>query len=293
MLLKGIEKDKIKIESPKQSDYVKIATWNVNSVRARMSALQNWISQNSSDIILLQETKCTDENFPISDINNLGYNVEIFGQKSYNGVAILSKYPIYVELYQLPLYDEQIEDNEARYIEAIIEVNNSIFRVASIYVPNGSSTLMSSEKLEDSKRFKYKMSFFRRLTKRVQEVLKFEDEYVVFGGDYNVALQEIDLHNPDTAAGGVGFHQDEINHLQTIIDLGLVDSYRFKYPDTVAYSWWDYRRNRWADNKGWRIDYLLSSQNIINNTFDCTIHKNTRGVEKASDHVPVEINIKC
>ncbi|MBL0725868.1 MAG: exodeoxyribonuclease III [Alphaproteobacteria bacterium] len=271
---------------------ISIATWNVNSIRARLASVSQWLSSTSPDIILLQETKCMDEQFPISEINHMGYNVDMVGQKSYNGVAILSKRQISTELKQLPLYDSNIEDLEARYIEAVISFGSSVVRVASVYVPNGSSTLKHGEKLEESKRFRYKISFLQRLAKRVQEVLQFDNEYIVFGGDYNVALQEIDLYNPKSSADDVGFHKEEIKNLKKILNLGLQDTYRFLYPDKIAYSWWDYRRGRWPDDKGWRIDYLLSSKHTLEDTADCLIHKDVRGHEKASDHVPVEIKIK-
>lgn len=274
------------------SSEIRIATWNVNSLRARMEALGQWLRGNSPDILLLQETKCTDQNFPILEINSMGYNVQSVGQKSYNGVAILSKMPMSVEATSLPMYDEEIPDEEARYLEATISFGKAMVRVASVYVPNGGSLLQKGQRLEDSPRFRYKLSFLRRLQRRAQEVLSFENEYTIFGGDLNVALSAIDLHNPEKAAGGVGFHEDEISGLQSVIHSGLTDSFRHKYPDTVAYSWWDYRTNGWASNKGWRIDYLLSSQSVIANMADCTIHAEVRGFDKTSDHVPVEILLR-
>ena len=266
-----------------------IATWNVNSIRARMDSFLSWMKENNPDIVLLQEIKCQEKDFPFFDINCIGYNAEVLGQKSYNGVAILSKNPITIELKGLPLYGEEITDEEARYIEGIVNINNATVRVGSVYVPNGAAKLNKGEKVEDSSRFNYKLSFLRRLKKRIEEISKFDNEYFVFGGDYNVAMKEIDLFNPEKSFGDVGFHPLEIENLQGVIDVGLIDSYRFLYPEKVAYSWWDYRRGRWPDDKGWRIDYILSSKSKREKIRDCVIHKDARGVEKASDHVPVEI----
>jgi exodeoxyribonuclease-3 len=170
---------------------VRIASWNINSIRIRLELLQNVIKNNNIDVILLQETKCQDCDFPSSAVRSFGMNYLCKGQKSYNGVAILSKYPLELEIDKLPLYDLQDDDNEARYIEAITTINKKIIRIASVYVPMGGSVLAPDEKLEESLRFKYKLNFYKRLKKRI-ELLKhdtnnFLDEYVIFAGDLNVA----------------------------------------------------------------------------------------------------------
>ena len=265
---------------------ISIVTWNVNSIRARMDNFIGWLEGTKPDIILLQETKCTDKDFPEELLSSMGYNSVYHGQKSYNGVAILSKYKIELESNKLLQNDEQ-----ARYIEGLITIDGKVLRVASVYVPQGGSDLEPGEKLEDSQRFKYKLEFFGELNKRMQEVLAF-DECVVFGGDLNVAHNDIDLHKPKAFKNKVGFHPLEKEQIQGIIDIGYCDLFRKFYPEKQEYTWWDYRRGGWDGNRGWRIDYMMANKNMQNIATDCTIHRETRGTEKPSDHVPVEMIIE-
>lgn len=276
---------------------IRVATWNINSIRVRLDLLKDVIEKNNVDIILLQETKCQDIDFPSSAIQNIGFNYVFTGQKSYNGVAILSKYDIDLEINKLPLYDLENLDEEARYIEAVIYVNRKIVRVSSIYVPNGASVLQVDETLEESKRFNYKLKFYDRIQARIQEIKNFNnnfaDEYVIFGGDFNVAQEEIDLHNPKLNDGNVCFHPLERKALKEIRKLGLEDAFRVKYPDMKQYTWWDYKTRGFDRNVGWRLDYLLSSQNVIDSMTEIYVDMNTRGKAKTSDHAPtiLEFNI--
>lgn len=270
---------------------IKIATWNINSIRSRMDNIEKWVHDHNPDIILLQETKCIDTCFPEVSITAMGYNAVCVGQKSYNGVAIISKQPIQVESKALPPLEGIQDDLEARYLEAICEVKGKVLRIISVYVPNGGSALLKGEKLEDSKRFIYKLNFLKRLQHRFNHLKQF-NEYVIAGGDYNVARSELDLYNPKDAEGDVGFHIDERLHLDNVLKTGYYDVFRDLYPEKVEYSWWDYRRNGWAMNKGWRIDYMLCSENLKSYIAKCNIHSYTRGWNKASDHVPVEIIIE-
>ena len=245
---------------------IKLATWNINSIRIRLNLLDEVIKKNDLDIILLQETKCQDTDFPISQIQSMNINYLFKGQKSYNGVAILSKYPIELITKELPLYNFQDTDDEARYVEAIITINGKILRVASIYVPQGGSVLKDGETIEESARFNYKLNFYKRLQTRIKEVKEqttgFKDEYVIFAGDLNVAQEEIDLHNPKANDGNVCFHPMERKALREIKNIGLYDAFRSKYPDTKQYTWWDYKTKGFDRNVGWRLDYLLSSKNV-------------------------------
>ena len=275
------------------SSSITVATWNVNSVRARMELLSDWIKANNPDILLLQETKCRDCDFPLIELESWGYNIDMVGEKSYNGVAIMSKYPISVESKKLSFYDIEGVDEEARYIEGVIEIKGLCLRVASVYVPNGDSKLQDGEALEDSKRFIYKLNFFERLKKRMEEMLKIENEITIIGGDYNVAHKEIDLNSPKSAEGGVGFHMKERNHMTSILDSGYYDMFREKHPDDVEYSWWNYRFGGWQKNYGWRIDYLMVNENALKNCSDCFIDKPVRGLNRPSDHVPVVMTINC
>ena len=269
---------------------VRVATWNINSIRVRLELLKSVISSNNVDVILLQETKCQNCDFPIFEIQSIGMNCLYNGQKSYNGVAILSKYPLELEFNALPLYDMQDNDDEARYIEAITTIDGKIIRIASIYVPMGGSVLRLNEKLEDSLRFKYKLNFYKRLKKRIEELKRdtnnFQDEYLIFAGDMNVAQEEIDLSHPKANDGNVGFHPYERQALRDIRAVGLEDAFRVIHPFDRQYSWWDYRTRAFERDVGWRLDYLLASKNVIKNTKKCFVDVKTRAQQKTSDHAP-------
>ena len=275
---------------------VRVATWNINSIRIRLELLKSVIETNKIDIILLQETKCQDNDFPISAIQSMGMNYLYKGQKSYNGVAILSKYPLDLEMKELPLYEFQDIDEEARYIEAIATINGKIVRVASIYVPMGGSVLRDGEILEESERFNYKLNFYKRMQQRIEEVKKdtnnFEDEYIIFAGDLNVAQEEIDLSHPKANDGGVGFHPLERQALRDIRKVGLDDIFRLKYPKIQQFTWWDYRTGAFNRNVGWRLDYLLCSNNVFKNLTECYVDMKTRGKPKTSDHAPSVIEFE-
>jgi exodeoxyribonuclease-3 len=272
-------------------DKIKIATWNINSIRVRIDMLIELVKKERIDVILLQETKCQDKDFPFAQIVSAGLNYKIIGQKSYNGVAILSKFPLETELANLPLYNLWDEDNESRYIECTFTFNNRFFRVSSIYVPNGQSTLNPGEKLEDSERFRYKVNFYKRLEQRIKELSSsLQDEYIIFAGDFNVAKEAEDLFNPKDNEGKVGFHPMERNSI-TKLETNLKDCFRILHPKDIAYTWWDYRTFAFKRNLGWRIDYILASPLVQKNLKKCYVDLNTRSLEKTSDHAPVIIEI--
>ena len=168
--------------------------------------------------------------------------------------------------------------------------------MASIYVPQGGSVLQKGETIEESVRFNYKLNFYKRLQKRIeiikQETNNFNDEYVIFAGDLNVAQEEIDLHNPKANDGNVCFHPMEREALRKIKNVGLYDAFRFKYPDVKQYTWWDYKTKGFDRNVGWRLDYLLSSKNVIDNMTECYVDMETRGKQKTSDHAPSVIEFE-
>lgn len=275
---------------------VRVATWNINSIRIRLELLKSVIENNKLDIILLQETKCQESDFPASAIQSMGMNYVYKGQKSYNGVAILSKFPIDIEATELDLFNLQDVDTEARYVEGVITINGKILRVASVYVPMGGSALQENETLEESERFKYKLNFYKRLQTRIKELKEatndFRDEYVIFAGDLNVAQEEIDLSHPKANDGNVGFHPMERQSLRDIRNVGLEDIFRVKYPNTQQFTWWDYRTGAFNRNVGWRLDYLLCSKNIIDNTSECYVDMQTRAKPKTSDHAPSVIEFE-
>ncbi len=254
---------------------IKIATWNVNSVKARLPNIVAWLREVQPDIVLLQEIKTLEENFPTMEIEDLGYNLMINGQKTYNGVAILSKFPIYDVIKRLPGDDS---DQEARYIEGVIAVGDKALRVASIYVPNGQQP--------GSDKFLNKIRFFDRLRKYAAELLTC-DEIMVLGGDYNVAPSDIDVYDPKHLRGTTCFHPDEQERFRALLYTGLTDAYRMSHPDTQEFSWWDYRGGGYQNNKGMRIDHLLLSAQAADRLVSCTIDEEPRGKEKSSDHTPV------
>ena len=255
---------------------MKIVTWNVNSIKARMPNVLEWLEATNPDVVLLQETKSTKETFPFGPLSHLGYNIEVVGQKSYNGVAILSKRPIEDVTTSLP---GDSSDEQARYIEAVI----GDVRVASVYVPNGQE--VSSEK------FDYKLKFYERLHQHLQTLLGYEEAFVI-GGDYNVALNDEDTYDPKSREGKILFSLPERGCLRKLFNLGLTDATRILHPANTAqgqelYSWWDYRAGSWANNTGMRIDYLLLSPQAADRLESSQIDKDVRGKPKASDHAPV------
>jgi exodeoxyribonuclease-3 len=256
----------------------KIATWNVNSVKSRLTHLVSWLKSASPDVLLLQELKCITDNFPFMEVEDLGYNVAVLGQKTYNGVAILSKHPIDEVIEGLPNFEDLGDVKQARYVEAVISVGGAAVRVASIYVPNGQEA--------GSDKFAYKMRFFDALQKHVAEILTY-DEIVIFGGDYNVAPNEIDVYDPVNMAGSICFHIDERKKFRSLLNSGLVDAYRAMHPQKQQFSWWDYRAGAFNYNKGMRIDHLLLSPQAADLLVASDVDAEPRAWEKPSDHTPV------
>jgi exodeoxyribonuclease-3 len=265
------------------SKKIKICTWNVNSVNARLPVVLEFLKEASPDILLLQELKCLDEKFPAMEIEELGYNLAIYGQKTYNGVAILSKFPIDEVLRGIPNF----ADENSRYIEAIISLPNSAIRVASVYVPNGQEV--------GSDKFEYKMRFFDALQKHLQQIKDY-DEAIFIGGDYNVSPEDIDVYDPKSLRGTICFNEAEQQKFRSIINTGYVDVWRAKNLQMQQFSWWDYRGNSWQHNKGLRIDFILTNaiatDLCANNNCRSYIYDKIRNVEKASDHAPVFVEIE-
>ena len=267
---------------------LKIVSWNVNSINARIENLIFYLENEAPDILLLQELKCEKHKYPFSLISNLGYDTKIKGQKTYNGVAILSKYKIEDVVDELPHFDIHKNDEQSRYIEGLVNFNNQIIRVASIYVPNGGSILEAGQNPNETEKFQYKMKFFDRLYKHLENSLKF-NEIAVFGGDYNVAHKNIDVYDPKNLDGTICFHFDERKKFNSLLNLGYFDSFRAKNPDTQNFSWWDYRGNSFKYNKGMRIDYLLTSPLATDKIKSAKIDDFMYEKPKPSDHAPVSL----
>jgi exodeoxyribonuclease-3 len=251
---------------------VKVATWNVNSIRARLPRVLEWVEGARPDVLLLQETKVENEAFPAGPFEDQGYNVAAVGEPGgRNGVAILSKRPIEDVLRSLP---GDPQDPEARYVEAF----TCGLRVASVYVPNGTAV--------GSPRFAYKLAFFERLRAHAQTLLE-QDEPFVIGGDFNVAPTAIDVFDPEALEGTVCYHKDERARFRALINIGLYDAFRVVEPERHVYSWWDYKGRAVRANQGLRIDHLLLSPEATDRLLTCAIDVDVRVLKTPSDHAPV------
>jgi exodeoxyribonuclease-3 len=244
---------------------MRIASWNVNSIKAHLGAVTSWLKAREPDVVCLQELKCVDEAFPRSEIEDLGYNVAVHGQKTYNGVAILSKHPIDEARPRLPGDDE---DAHARYIEATISTPEGALRVASIYLPNGNPA--------GTDKFKYKLAWMDRLTKHARELLELE-EPLVLAGDYNVIPTPLDAEFPEKWTGDA---------------LGFTDALRATHDGKGLYTFWDYQAGAFQKNNGIRIDHLLLSPKAADRLQSVGIDKNVRAAEKPSDHVPIYADLR-
>ena len=254
---------------------VRVATWNVNSIKSRLPHLLEWLKNDKPDIVLLQEIKCVSEAFPAMEIEELGYNLAVSGQKTYNGVAILSKFPLDDIRKSLPGDDSDIQ---ARYVEAVADIGGKAMRVASVYVPNGQTA--------ESEKFPYKLGFLDRLEKHFATLLAY-NEVLAVGGDYNIAPADIDVHDVHEWEGTVLTHTQVRSRFRKILNLGVYDAFRISNPNEPGYSWWDYRAGAFARNNGLRIDHVLVSPLGADKLVGCVVEKEMRAVEKASDHTPV------
>ena len=258
---------------------MRIATWNVNSIKQRVENLTAWLIERSPDIVCLQETKCVDETFPREPFEAMGYNVAVHGQKTFNGVAILSKPKLDEVVPRLP---GDTEDDHARFIEATISTANGVLRVASLYLPNGNPP--------NTDKYSYKLRWMERLYKYTAERLELE-EPLVLAGDYNVIPEPVDVHNPAAWAGDALFLPQTRTKFRALANLGMTDAVRAVTNDSGLYSFWDYQAGAWQKNWGIRIDHLLLSPQAADKLIDAGIDKHVRSWEKPSDHVPVWIDL--
>jgi len=255
-------------------DTIRIATWNVNSIKARLPRAVEWLAEASPDVVLLQELKCVEEAFPYLEIEDLGYNVAVKGQKTYNGVAILSKHPIDLELTELP-GDET--DEQARYIEAF----TAGIRIGGLYLPNGNP-------VEDGQhpKFLYKLGWMDRLIAHAKTLLETEEAFVLTG-DYNICPTDDDVYDAKAFANDALCRPESRGRYRALCNLGLTDAYRVLNPEPHTYSFWDYQGGAWSRDMGVRIDHLLLSPQAADRLVASGIDRGPRGKEKASDHTPV------
>jgi exodeoxyribonuclease-3 len=254
---------------------MRIATWNINGVKARMGAMLKWLAEASPDVVCLQEIKSVDEEFPRLEIEALGYNVETFGQKSWNGVAILSKHRFDEVTRGLPGDDA---DEQSRLIEGVFSTEGGVVRVCCIYLPNGNPV--------KSDKFPYKLGWMDRLIRFVEARLALEEPFILLG-DFNIIPAAIDATFPDKWVGDALFRPESAERWRTLLNLGMVDAQR-AVSSEPGYTFWDFKTFGWDRKDGIRIDHLLLSPQAADRLEDVQVHMEVRGWEKPSDHVPVE-----
>ena len=247
-----------------------VATWNVNSIRARMDLLLEWLQGNEPDVVCLQETKVADDAFPVDVFDELGYNVAFKGQKTYNGVCILSR----------PSLDEVVKDFDA--IEGddrrLLQASIGDVTVINGYFPHG--------RMPGAPSFYDKLDFIESLREYMDDAFS-PDDAVVLLGDFNVAPEAIDVYDAVLLEGSIGFHPQERDMLELLREWGFTDAYRAVHPDVEAFSWWGYRGGAFHSNRGMRVDHIWVSEALKGRIEDCVIHRELRAAERPSDHAPV------
>lgn len=256
---------------------ITIATWNVNSVKARLDNVLDWIGSAAPDVLLLQELKCMDEAFPFSALEAAGYACHVHGQKAYNGVALLSKLPVSDVMRGLPGDDTDVQ---ARYIEATIA---GTVRIASLYLPNGNPV--------DTEKYPYKLSWMERLYDRAQALLGCGLP-VVLGGDYNICPTDEDVYDPTGWANDALCRPESRTRFRALLHLGYTEAFRAVNKEPNRYSFWDYQAGAWPKDNGLRIDHFLLSAAAADSLESCEIDRGPRGKEKASDHTPVVCRLR-
>lgn len=271
---------------------MKIATYNVNSVNARIDGLCQWLSAESPDIVLLQEIKCEFNSFPFFELQAAGYNAKILGQKSYNGVAVLSRHQIEVVQENLPRF----HDENMRYLETLVTVDGRKIRVASLYLPNGNPPYNDAN---DTSKFDYKLKWMDAFAKHTAEIVH-DSNPVILGGDFNIIKTDKDVYNPELFRGNALFRPEVINRLNGIEYQGWFDAFKLHRsrhetllePGENGYTYWDYAGGAFAADLGMRIDYLLLSPKAADRLEQCAVDKSPRRGAKPSDHTVLTADIR-
>ena len=259
---------------------MRLATWNINGIKARIDVLVAWLKEAEPDVVCLQEIKSVDDQFPRGAIEDLGYNVETHGQKGFNGVALLSKTPFEAVERGLP---GDGADEQARVIEGVVGNGDGILRVAGIYLPNGNP-------VDDPVKFPYKLAWMDRLHAWAKDRLSLEEPLVI-AGDYNVIPQPEDCFDPAAWEGDALFRPESRSRFEALKALGFTDAVRACTDDVPAYTFWDYQGGAWPRNRGIRIDHILMSPEAAPLLRSARIDSHVRDWEKPSDHVPVIVEI--
>lgn len=249
---------------------IKVASWNVNSLKVRLPQVLQWLQETDTDILAVQETKLTDDNFPVAEINAAGYQVVFSGQKTYNGVAILSKTSIQDVMTDIP----KLDDPQRRIL--IATINN--LRIINLYVPNGQEV--------GSEKYTYKLNWLDYVNQFVKQQLQQYERLIVLG-DFNIAPEPADVYDPELWEGKVLFSEPERTALAKLMALGLRDSFRLFDQPEKSYTWWDYRMAAFRRNMGLRIDHILASERLSEECRSVSIDKTPRKWERPSDHAPI------
>ena len=257
---------------------MKISSWNVNSVRARIINISNYLKLSKPDILFIQEIKTEEKNFPFNHFKNLGYNSYVFGQKSYNGVAILSK----VNLHKVDKNFIKDLNKQSRIIVADIKIKSKFIKLINIYVPNGNPV--------GTEKYDYKKIWYNSFIKKVKSTLN-ENKNVIIGGDFNVIPEEIDVFDSIKYENDALFKLEIRKKFRELINLGFHDLYRYLNKNKQEYTFWDYMAGAWQKNHGMRIDHFLVSNNILNDIKNVFIDKKPRSKIKPSDHTPIELEL--
>jgi exodeoxyribonuclease-3 len=263
-------------ESDVPREFMKLATWNVNSLAVRLPQLLDWLAAHQPDVLVLQETKLTDDKFPRAEIEAAGYRAQCFGQKTYNGVALLSKPEASDVVRNIPGFADEL----ARVITASV----GGLRIVGAYFPNGQAP--------GTDKFEYKMQWLRGLRDWLREELAAHSRLVLMG-DFNIAPEDRDVHDPVAWAGQIHCTDEERGHFRSLLGLGLHDAFRLFEQPPKSWSWWDYRNLAFRRNQGLRIDIILVSEALKARVRECAIDKAPRKNERPSDHAPVWATIDC
>ena len=248
----------------------KIATWNVNSINVRLPHILQWLESEKADVLAIQETKCIDEKFPVDEINEAGYQVVFSGQKTYNGMAVLSLSKGDDVVTDVP----DLDDPQRRILGITI---NSV-RILNLYIPNGAGL--------DSDKYPYKLDWLAKVTNYIKQQLEEHSQMIILG-DFNIAPEDRDVHHPKEWEGGVLVSEPERAAFTKMLELGLQDTFRLFEQEEKTYSWWDYRAAAFRRNHGLKIDHILASSDLAKRCQSSTIDKTPRKWERPSDHTPV------
>tara|TARA_Y100000590_G_scaffold117388_1_gene134158 strand:+ start:5523 stop:6299 length:777 start_codon:yes stop_codon:yes gene_type:complete len=257
---------------------MKISSWNVNSVRARITNILNYLKTSKPDILLIQEIKTEEKNFPFSDFDNLGYTSHVFGQKSYNGVAFLSK----IKIDKVDINFLKDKNKQSRIIVGNFKNQSKIITLINIYVPNGNPI--------ETEKYEYKKYWYNSFINKIKKTLD-KNKNIIIGGDFNIIPEEIDVFDYKKYENDALFKLEMRKKFRELINLGFQDIYRYFYKDIQEYTFWDYMAGSWQKNHGMRIDHFLVSHNLLKTIKNVNIDKKPRSKIKPSDHTPIELEL--